>query len=184
MIQRTHNGRQHDDRWKRNPLADHDLQRRRYAPATATSSRRHGDSGCLLIVLRQFTIEPRFPSTDTGSTAPARPSRLPDRSSRPMKFCPNCGARSRRVPPGDSLPRDVCDACGSIHYQNPKLVVGSIPEWEGRHAAVPARDRAALRLLDAAGRLHGERRNRRRRRRRAKRWRKPARASNFGARSA
>jgi ADP-ribose pyrophosphatase YjhB (NUDIX family) len=37
-----------------------------------------------------------------------------------------------RVPPGDSLPRHVCDACGSIHYQNPKLVLGAIPEWEGR----------------------------------------------------
>lgn len=48
-----------------------------------------------------------------------------------MKFCPDCGAPvSRRVPPGDSLPRDLCDACGSIHYVNPKLVVGSIPVWE------------------------------------------------------
>ena len=37
-----------------------------------------------------------------------------------------------RVPPGDSLPRHVCDACGSIHYVNPKLVLGAIPEWEGR----------------------------------------------------
>jgi ADP-ribose pyrophosphatase YjhB (NUDIX family) len=26
----------------------------------------------------------------------------------------------------------VCDACGEIHYQNPKLVVGSVPEFEGR----------------------------------------------------
>ena len=50
-----------------------------------------------------------------------------------MKFCPNCGAGVlQRVPPGDSLPRHVCDACGNIHYQNPKLVLGSIPEWEGR----------------------------------------------------
>ena len=50
-----------------------------------------------------------------------------------MKFCSNCGAPvSRRVPPGDSLPRFVCDACGEIHYQNPKLVVGSIPVWEER----------------------------------------------------
>ena len=50
-----------------------------------------------------------------------------------MKFCPNCGAAlARRVPPGDSLPRAVCDACGSIHYENPKLVLGSIPEWEGQ----------------------------------------------------
>jgi ADP-ribose pyrophosphatase YjhB (NUDIX family) len=38
----------------------------------------------------------------------------------------------RRVPPGDSLQRWVCDQCGEIHYQNPKLVVGSIPEFEGR----------------------------------------------------
>ena len=50
-----------------------------------------------------------------------------------MKFCPNCGAAlARRVPPGDSLPRDVCDACGVVHYQNPKLVLGAIPEWQGR----------------------------------------------------
>ena len=39
---------------------------------------------------------------------------------------------ARRVPPGDTLPRYVCDACGEIHYQNPKLVVGAIPEHEGR----------------------------------------------------
>jgi len=50
-----------------------------------------------------------------------------------MKFCSHCGsAVTRRVPPGDSLPRAVCDACGSIHYVNPKLVLGSIPVWEER----------------------------------------------------
>ena len=50
-----------------------------------------------------------------------------------MKFCSNCAAPlARRVPPGDSLPRYVCDQCGEIHYQNPKLVVGAVPEWEGR----------------------------------------------------
>lgn len=50
-----------------------------------------------------------------------------------MNFCPSCGAQvAQRVPPGDSLPRYVCDACGDIHYQNPKLVVGSVPEWNGR----------------------------------------------------
>lgn len=37
-----------------------------------------------------------------------------------------------RVPPGDHLPRYVCDACGAIHYQNPRLVVGCVPEHEGR----------------------------------------------------
>jgi ADP-ribose pyrophosphatase YjhB (NUDIX family) len=50
-----------------------------------------------------------------------------------MKFCSACGAPvSLRVPPGDSLARHVCDACGTIHYSNPKMVVGCIPEWEGR----------------------------------------------------
>jgi len=50
-----------------------------------------------------------------------------------MKFCSNCGAPvTLRVPPGDSLPRHVCDACRAIHYQNPRMVVGCIPEWEDR----------------------------------------------------
>ena len=51
-----------------------------------------------------------------------------------MKFCSNCGASPLvfRVPEGDTLPRFVCPACGEIHYQNPKIVVGCLPEWEGR----------------------------------------------------
>lgn len=50
-----------------------------------------------------------------------------------MKFCANCGsAVVRRTPPGDALPRWVCDECGEIHYQNPKLVVGTVPEHGGR----------------------------------------------------
>lgn len=50
-----------------------------------------------------------------------------------MKFCSDCGAPVRlRVPPGDTLPRHVCDKCGAIHYQNPRMVVGCIPEWEDR----------------------------------------------------
>lgn len=50
-----------------------------------------------------------------------------------MKFCSNCGAAvTQRVPPGDSLPRYVCDGCHTIHYQNPRMVVGCIPEWEDR----------------------------------------------------
>jgi len=38
----------------------------------------------------------------------------------------------KRVPPGDTLARWVCDQCGEIHYQNPRLVVGSIPQYEGK----------------------------------------------------
>jgi len=50
-----------------------------------------------------------------------------------MNFCSHCGAPvALRVPAGDNLPRHVCDACGAIHYQNPKLVIGAIPEWHER----------------------------------------------------
>ncbi|MDX9698881.1 MAG: NUDIX hydrolase [Rhodocyclaceae bacterium] len=50
-----------------------------------------------------------------------------------MNFCSQCGAGVMlRVPPGDSLPRHVCNACGTIHYLNPKLVVGAIAEWGDR----------------------------------------------------
>ena len=37
-----------------------------------------------------------------------------------------------RIPPGDNLPRAVCTACGAVHYQNPRVVVGCVPEWQGR----------------------------------------------------
>jgi ADP-ribose pyrophosphatase YjhB (NUDIX family) len=30
------------------------------------------------------------------------------------------------------LPRHVCAVCGTIHYTNPKVVVGCLPEWEDR----------------------------------------------------
>lgn len=47
-----------------------------------------------------------------------------------MKFCSTCGGTvSLRIPEGDALQRHVCNACGEIHYLNPKLVVGAIPEW-------------------------------------------------------
>jgi ADP-ribose pyrophosphatase YjhB (NUDIX family) len=42
----------------------------------------------------------------------------------------NCGAPvKQRIPPGDDRSRFVCDSCGTIHYENPKIVVGCIPEW-------------------------------------------------------
>ena len=50
-----------------------------------------------------------------------------------MIFCPACGARvSLEIPPGDNRRRHVCRSCGSIHYQNPKVVVGCLPEWKGK----------------------------------------------------
>ncbi len=50
-----------------------------------------------------------------------------------MKFCSHCAAAvSHKIPPGDSLPRYVCDHCQTIHYQNPRMVVGCIPQWEDK----------------------------------------------------
>lgn len=50
-----------------------------------------------------------------------------------MKYCSNCSATVELlIPEGDSLPRYVCTNCNIIHYQNPKMVVGCIPEWEDK----------------------------------------------------
>ena len=50
-----------------------------------------------------------------------------------MNFCSHCGAPvSLQIPPGDNLPRHICEACGTIHYQNPKVVVGAIATWEDK----------------------------------------------------
>lgn len=43
------------------------------------------------------------------------------------RYCPSCGGPLvRRRPPGDERERQVCTACGRIHYENPKIVVGSV----------------------------------------------------------
>lgn len=48
-----------------------------------------------------------------------------------MKYCSACGAPVElRQPPDDNRMRHVCTACGTIHYQNPNLVIGAIPEWK------------------------------------------------------
>ncbi len=51
-----------------------------------------------------------------------------------MKFCSHCGSDQimLRIPEGDHVARFVCPACATVHYQNPKVVVGSLPEWEDR----------------------------------------------------
>jgi len=49
-----------------------------------------------------------------------------------MKFCSECAhPLSQKIPRDDSRLRFVCDNCHLIHYQNPKLVIGSIPVWYG-----------------------------------------------------
>lgn len=50
-----------------------------------------------------------------------------------MKFCSRCsGALRLEIPADDNRLRHVCPDCHTIHYQNPKLVVGCIPIWEDR----------------------------------------------------
>ena len=48
-----------------------------------------------------------------------------------MKFCSLCGSSALefRIPEGDTLPRYLCSACRTVHYQNPKVVVGCLPVW-------------------------------------------------------
>lgn len=50
-----------------------------------------------------------------------------------MKFCSTCAAPvSLSVPAGDNRERFCCDNCGAIHYQNPNMVLGTIPVFEDR----------------------------------------------------
>ena len=45
-----------------------------------------------------------------------------------MKFCSDCGGSvSRSIPPGDDRLRYICNSCNIIHYQNPRIIVGTIP---------------------------------------------------------
>jgi len=50
-----------------------------------------------------------------------------------MKFCSSCGTTVvRKRPDGDTKDRWVCESCGIVHYQNPKIVVGCLPERDGK----------------------------------------------------
>ena len=45
-----------------------------------------------------------------------------------MKFCSQCGATvSLKIPADDDRERHVCSACETIHYINPKVIVGCLP---------------------------------------------------------
>ncbi|MGA7594098.1 MAG: NUDIX hydrolase [Gallionella sp.] len=50
-----------------------------------------------------------------------------------MKYCSLCGAPVElRIPPYDNRMRHVCTRCGEVHYQNPKLIVGALAEWQDK----------------------------------------------------
>jgi len=64
-----------------------------------------------------------------------------------MKYCSECGARTERaIPEGEDRERHVCRSCDTVHYQNPRNVVGCLIE-DGdrillcRRAIEPARGR-------------------------------------------
>ncbi len=51
----------------------------------------------------------------------------------PIKYCNQCGELTTvKIPPGDNLPRAICDSCGFIQYENPRVIVGCIPEWQDK----------------------------------------------------
>lgn len=50
-----------------------------------------------------------------------------------MNYCSACGNNvSLKLPPGDNRERFVCDSCGAIHYQNPRIIAGTLPVWENK----------------------------------------------------
>ena len=47
-----------------------------------------------------------------------------------MKYCSVCGHTvSQKIPKDDDRLRYVCDSCGTIHYQNPRIIVGTLPVY-------------------------------------------------------
>jgi ADP-ribose pyrophosphatase YjhB (NUDIX family) len=51
-----------------------------------------------------------------------------------MNYCSSCGADalSWEIPPDDNRHRYVCHHCDTIHYQNPKMVVGCLPIYDDK----------------------------------------------------
>ena len=50
-----------------------------------------------------------------------------------MNFCHVCGNQvSLKIPANDDRERYVCDNCGEIHYQNPRIIVCTLPCHEDR----------------------------------------------------
>jgi len=50
-----------------------------------------------------------------------------------LKYCPHCASELRiEIPAGDHMLRYVCGTCDLVLYENPKLVVGCVAEYDGR----------------------------------------------------
>ncbi|MAK90908.1 MAG: NUDIX hydrolase [Oleibacter sp.] len=50
-----------------------------------------------------------------------------------MKYCSQCASELViTIPDGDNRERHVCPACQTIFYQNPRIVAGTIPVYQGK----------------------------------------------------
>ena len=49
-----------------------------------------------------------------------------------MNFCSHCGSDQLQftTPPGDSYNRFICQNCHTIHYINPRAIVGCLPVYD------------------------------------------------------
>lgn len=50
-----------------------------------------------------------------------------------MKYCHVCGSEvGVKIPENDDRERYVCDSCGEVHYQNPRIIVCTVPCHEDK----------------------------------------------------
>ncbi|AEF53654.1 NUDIX hydrolase [Marinomonas posidonica] len=50
-----------------------------------------------------------------------------------MRYCPKCGHQvEMAIPQGDNRTRAVCPNCAHIDYDNPRLITGTIPLYQGK----------------------------------------------------
>ncbi len=50
-----------------------------------------------------------------------------------MRYCTSCGGSLVLTrPPGEDRDRHICAVCGTVHYRNPKVVVGAVCTWDER----------------------------------------------------
>ena len=52
----------------------------------------------------------------------------------PIRHCKNCGNAVvyRQPDDGDTKERAICPLCKTVHYENPLVIVGTVPHWGDR----------------------------------------------------
>ncbi|CAH0990186.1 NADH pyrophosphatase [Sinobacterium norvegicum] len=50
-----------------------------------------------------------------------------------INYCNQCGGKTAfRIAEGEDRKRDVCHDCGFIQYLNPRIIVGTLPTYQGK----------------------------------------------------